>query len=98
MLLSEIIDEAKFGLTLDTLIADCAKYELPVPSENQVKAVEEMARKQSMFKAWFQFRRGRITASKMKSVCHTDPDQPSQSLIKQICYPESAMFCSKATT
>jgi len=32
---------------------------------------------------------GRITASKFKSACHTDPASPSISLITAICYPEA---------
>ena len=97
VLLPEITDQTKFVLTFDTLISECAKYELPVLTENQVKTVEQMTQRQSMSKAWFQFRSGRIIASKMKSACYIDPDLPSQSLIKQIFYTESAMFCSKAT-
>jgi len=34
----------------------------------------------------------------MKSVCHTSPSIPSQSLVKCICYPESFIFQSKQTT
>ena len=33
----------------------------------------------------------------MKSVCHTDSANPSQSLIKRICYPELFVFTSKQT-
>jgi len=45
---------------------------------------------------WFAYRAGRITASKMKSACHTDPSYPSQALIKAIVYPEVYKFNSKA--
>ena len=38
-----------------------------------------------------------ITASKMKSACHTDPASPSISLIKQICYPKQCSFSTTAT-
>ena len=34
----------------------------------------------------------------MKAVCHTNPANPSQSLIKGICYPEDFSFTSKATS
>lgn len=37
-------------------------------------------------------------ASRMKSVCHTNPATPSQSLIKMICYPEELSFNSKQST
>ena len=47
---------------------------------------------------WFRFCAGRITASKMKTACCTDPKQPAQSLIKSVCYSESYRFTSKATT
>ena len=43
------------------------------------------------------YRSGRITASRMKAVCHTDPGKPSQSLIRQICYPQSFAFSSRQT-
>lgn len=39
---------------------------------------------------------GRITASKLKAVCCTDPSQPSPSLIVSICYPELGRFKSAA--
>ena len=46
---------------------------------------------------WFKHRAGRITASKMKTACHTDPVAPSISLIKQICYPKQYSFSTSAT-
>ena len=60
-------------------------------------AVEEETRLQSQSRLWFTFRAGRVTASRMKSVCHTNPANPSQSLIKTICYPEEFSFDSKQT-
>ena len=61
------------------------------------KAVEQETIQQASSKLWFKFRAGRITASRMKQACHTDPAMPSQSLIKTICYPEAYKFVSKAT-
>ncbi|KAL3890954.1 hypothetical protein ACJMK2_003223 [Sinanodonta woodiana] len=78
------------------LLKKCQKIELIV-SEEQAKAVESATREQSNSKLWHRFRTGRITASKMKNVCNTDPTFPSQSLIKSICYPESYKFKSAAT-
>jgi len=49
---------------------------------------EKHETKAKVHDAWFLQRSGRITASKMKSVCHTDPSNPSVSLVDQICYPE----------
>ena len=51
-------------------------------TENMAVYVEESTRDQYNSKLWFKFRSGRITASKMKSVCRTDAANPSQSLIK----------------
>lgn len=50
---------------------------------------------QSNSSEWLRQRVGRITASKLKSVCHTSLNKPSLSVIKGICYP--AKFNSKAT-
>jgi len=47
---------------------------------------------------WFQQRAGRITASRIRAAAHTDPTQPSPSLIKSIWYPESHQFETHATT
>ena len=33
----------------------------------------------------------------MKAVCHTDPTNPAQSLVKSICYPLELSFSSKET-
>jgi hypothetical protein len=38
-----------------------------------------------------------VMASRLKAASWTDLNQPSQSLIKGICYPESNRFTSKAT-
>ena len=56
-----------------------------------------MEEEQTKSKMWFSQRAGRITASRFKAAARTDVNQPSQSLIKYICYPESLHFKSKAT-
>ncbi len=67
-------------------------------SEDQVKMVEEVTRDQSKSKVWFQQRTGRVTASRLKSELCTFLANPSQSIIKSICYPESSKFYSAACT
>ncbi len=42
-------------------------------------------------------RAGRITASRFKAVCHTDPSNPSKSLNMSICHPELYRFKNAAT-
>ena len=63
-----------------------------------VKQIEERTRKQAKSKIWFQQRAGRVTASRLKAAVVTNIAQPSQSLIKAVCYPESTCFKSDATT
>jgi hypothetical protein len=41
--------------------------------------------------------KSRVTASRLKAAVCTNVAQPSQSLIKGICYPEGTSFISKAT-
>ena len=54
--------------------------------------MEQETRKQSDSKVWFEQRAGRVTASKLYSILHTNQSQPSVSLIKPICYPETDCF------
>lgn len=64
---------------------------------SQVHAVERATRSQSASRVWFRQRAGRVTASKLKQVLKTNPQQPSKSLIKGICYPEAYRFTTVAT-
>ena len=59
--------------------------------------MEELTRGQAKNKQWFKYRAGRITASQFHQVCHTDPHQPSLSLVRKVCYPESYRFTTDAT-
>lgn len=63
----------------------------------ECQAIEKATRQQANSKLWFQQRAGRITASRMKSACHTDPEKPSKSLVKTLCYPEEHKFSNSAT-
>ena len=53
-------------------------------SKKQQELVEERTRDQANSRLWFRMRTGRITASKFKSACHTDPACPSHSLIMNV--------------
>ena len=66
-------------------------------SADHIASVEEDTREQSRPELWIQLRTGRITASKVKSVCSSPLHPPSFSLIKSICYPEVSKFTSAAT-
>ena len=59
--------------------------------------IEKETMNQAKGKAFYRHRAGRIGASRSKAASHSDPSQPSQSLIKTICYPDIFKFSSAAT-
>lgn len=59
--------------------------------------IEVETRLQSKSKAWFTYRSGRITASKVKEVCSVKSYDSNTSLIKSICYPLANSFKNKGT-
>jgi len=59
-------------------------------SAEQAENLEKATKMQSITRLWFRYRARRITASRFKAAVSTNADQPSRSLIKAICYPESA--------
>jgi len=83
-------------LSYNDLLDICESTEIQV-TDDMAKAVEKETRSQSSSKLWYTYRAGRVTASRMKAVCHTNVANPSQSLIKSICYPEAYNFFSKQT-
>ncbi len=78
------------------LLEVCSSIEVAV-TPAMADLVEMETRDQANSKLWFTYRAGRVTASKMKSVCCTDSASPSQSLIKVLVYPEAFRFTSKYT-
>ncbi|XP_051981796.1 uncharacterized protein LOC127643204 [Xyrauchen texanus] len=76
----------------------CQVFQLEELIMSQVQAVERATRSQSASRIWFRQRAGRITASKLKQAIKTNPQQPSKSLIKAICYPEAYRFTTAATS
>lgn len=66
------------------------------PSPNdQTHKLEETTRNQTWSKIWFKYQGGCVAASRFKASIHTDVIQPSQSLTKEICYPESNIATSE---
>ena len=84
------------SLSYPSLLQVCQSIEIELTSE-MAQSVEKATRSQSNSKLWFSYRAGRVTASRMRAVCHTSIANPSQSLIKSICYPEAFSFVSKQT-
>ena len=82
------------NLQYHELIQACESVNIDV-TDDMAKAVERETRGQQHSRLWFKYRAGRVTASRMRAVCHTTAANPSQGLVKQICYPEAYSFTSK---
>lgn len=65
------------------LLKVCESVKVNITNDMAI-AVERETRLQSNSTLWFKYRAGRVTASRMKAVCHTDASNPSQSLVKSI--------------
>ena len=94
--LSSLKEPSYLQLNYLELLAKCESVSVDI-SKEMAEKVEQATRSQSHSKLWFKYRAGRITASRMKAVCRTDPGNPAQSLIKSICYPEAFSFTTAAT-
>ena len=94
--LSDLKDKDAITMNYGQLLTQTDRIEITV-TEEEVNNVEAFTREQSKSKLWHDFRAGRITASKIKQVCSTDPDNPSQSLIMSVCYPDSRKIVTDAT-
>ena len=66
-------------------------------THTQQNHLEELTRGHAKSKLWMRFRAGRKTASCLYQVVHSNPHKPSVSLVKAICYPETAKFATKST-
>ncbi|XP_033127658.1 uncharacterized protein LOC117125296, partial [Anneissia japonica] len=96
--LTTLFDVEALELQFHELLTRCAEMEEDIiVTDEMAHNVEKMTRDQSSSKEWFTYRSGRITASRMKSACHTDPAKPSLSLINSICYPNKFRFTNEAT-
>ena len=91
-----IFDPQCLRLKYHDLLKVCESLQITV-SQSMAEAVEAQTQSQHKSKLWFKYRAGRVTTSRMKSVCHTNLANPPQSLIKTICYPEAFCITSKQT-
>ena len=83
-------------LSYPKLLQVCESLNIQLTGE-MAQSVEKATRSQTNSKLWFTYCVGRVTASRMRSVCRTNLANPSQSLIKTICYSEAFTFVSKQT-
>ena len=94
--LQDLYDPMLLNISYPELLTKCESCCIEL-SEEMACNVEEATRAQSDSRLWFQYRAGRVTASRMKQVCRTSLATPSQYLVKEICYPESFCFATSAT-
>ncbi len=95
--LTDLYNPSYLALSYYDLLQLSSKIVLAVTKE-QCNAVEAKTRDQSDCRLWFRFRAGRITASKFKSVCQSDPANPSLSLIMSICHADTVRLRTTATS
>ncbi|XP_052792116.1 uncharacterized protein LOC128226275 [Mya arenaria] len=86
MVLTKLRDVKCDDINYKELTDKCAGISVDC-SKQQADNVEEETRGQAQSKLWQRYRAGRVTASKAKAVSSTNKASPSQSLIKEICYP-----------
>ena len=78
----------------------CVEVTLEI-SEEHIKKIEISTQAQASSSGFYRHQAGRIGASQCSSAFHTNLAQPSQSLIKTICYPSlykvntKAKYCQK---
>lgn len=92
----DLYEKKYLDLSYPDLLQECYKVDLKL-SDKEIKAIERDTVDQGKGGAFFRHRAGRIGASKCRAASHTDPSQPSQSLIKSICYPSIFRFSTAAT-
>lgn len=72
-------------------------YVVKTVGPKKIERLTKLTTRQSHSTQWFRHRAGRITASKLRPVVHTNVHQPSLSLLTTICYPDVTRFTTEAT-
>lgn len=93
---TDLYSTENIKLSYPELLKKCNEIDLNITTE-EIEIIEKETREQSKGKSFFKHRAGRIGASVSGAVAHTNPAQPSQSLIKSICYPQLFNTSTKAT-
>jgi len=94
--LSTLRDTKYLKLNYHELLQACESVSISV-TEEMCSNIEAETKIQSKSKLWFKYRAGRVTASRMRAICHTSLANPSPSLVKSVCYPDVFHFTTKAT-
>ena len=95
-IIPDLFETKNLELEYPELLKMCVQVTLGV-SEEHINKVEVSTRDQASGSGFYRHRAGRIGASQCSSAFHTNLAQPSQSLIKTICYPSLYKVNTKAT-
>lgn len=95
--ISGLFDPENMSLSYPDLLKKCFNLKITLSSE-EILLIEKDTQNQAKGTGFFRHRAGRIGASLSWAVCHTNPAQPSQSLIKSICFPHLFKINTKAVT
>ena len=94
--ISDLFDEKYLDLNYIELLKECNAVELHL-SDTDIRLIEKDTIYQARENSFYRHRAGRIGESRSRAASHTDLSQPSQSLIKAICYPNVFRFSTAAT-
>ncbi|KAK7881285.1 hypothetical protein WMY93_029694 [Mugilogobius chulae] len=82
-ILTNLLDAECFDMEKTELLQKCSELRRNIfITAEQASQVERVSRFQAFSKEWHQFRLGRITASRLKSVCHTTVETLHNLLLK----------------
>ena len=95
-IIPDLFETGNVDLAYPELLRKCVEVTLDI-SDEHVNKVELNTRDQASGSGFFRHRAGRIGASESHAAFHTNIAQPSQSLIKTICYPSLYIVNTKAT-
>ena len=88
VVLSSLFDNSLADADYPTLLKKSEEaFELLQVTKKQQELVEEKTCEQASSRLWFRMWTGRITASKFKNACHTDPACPSHTKHVQAYLP-----------
>ena len=93
--LSDLYDSTNLELDYPELLQKCGDVKIML-SDEDIKIVEQDTREQAKGPGFFRHRAGRIGSSVSGAVYHSNIAQPSQSVIKTVCYPHLYKANSKA--
>ena len=91
-----LFDKKYLDLEYHNLLEACSNVSIQITAEER-KLIEEDTRSQSQGSSFYRQRAGRVGVSTSEAASNTNSAQPSQSLIKTICYPNIFKFNNAAT-